>query len=185
MQRRRCPSREIGRKPSHHSRNKCRYSYGKILVDLQLVKISPAVKPDKSSQRSIQERHPVTTELYTETAAGQRRSGRSHKLIVITRTTCYLLQLLLILLCRKILSYRLESQMTYRLDGSKINTILHPLLKLRKRMSLITIIHHKNIMVDKQMQILLSKTQEQRRPDHIPANPVGISRTLQQKLSRT
>ena len=134
--------------------------------------------------RRVEERRPVATELDAEAAAGKSRRHSHLPIGVIPLLSLDLVEFRLVPIQCIILHNGPPRQLADGRNGVHIDTVPLTTLELYEGMVVVAEVHHEHSVVHEDVEILLGKAQESRRPLHVAEDAGRVGRAFHKQPPR-
>ena len=167
-----------GRKPADESSDKSTDGDAYIPVPVELTEIHLQAKTKDSGDGSIEEGRPVATELHTEASTSKTGTESNHPRRILLVDMLQRLQLLLVSVEIPVLTDSSPQHLTDLRDDRKLNAVGVDTLIFGERVSLIGEIHHDDIEVERDVDVLLRQSEIRLATLHVTHDTlaVGIAR---------
>ena len=130
-----------------------------------------------------QEGHPITTELNTETSAGQSASDGHHPGCIVAGTIADVMQVMLKLVERIVLADGSPRESAHLGDGCKVDGMVQATAELGERMGSVAVIDLQHLVVDHDVQIVLVQAEPYCHTLHIPQHAGSIGTAFHQQAT--
>ena len=166
------------KQPRNHGADKCHYRDIDIWVHFFACQIHAHTQSHCGSDRSVEERRPVAAKLNAEATTCQTATQSHLPRLIDAWASTDFVELLLKLVEGIVVGDGTPREFTDCADGSHIDGMVGATLESGVRTAIVAIVHHQQIVVNVNLQILLLEAEERCRALHVTQNALRVGRTL-------